>query len=163
MKHFQDENILDVDPEQAAEAVVQVAAHVMRDFREEIRRRPHQGLTFSQLRALGYLKGSAGASLSDVAEFLGLGAPTTSKLIDDLVQQEIVRRETASDDRRRVTLHVTPRGRRALDVVRGPAVAELAQRLAPLAAEDRATIARAMELLRPLFAPGAACGREEEG
>jgi DNA-binding MarR family transcriptional regulator len=162
MKHFQDETISNVEPERTADALVQVAAHVMRDFREEIRRRPHEGLTFSQLRALGYLKGSAGASLSDVAEYLGLGAPTTSKLIDDLVQQEAVRRETAAGDRRRVTLHITPRGRRALGVVREPAVQVLAARLSTLADDDRAVVARALELLRPLFTPGAAGEREED-
>jgi DNA-binding MarR family transcriptional regulator len=163
MKSFQDETITEVTPEQATEAVVQLASHVMRDFREEVRRRPTNGLTLTQLKALGYLKGSAGASLSEVAEWLGLGAPTTSKVIDELVQQEIVGRETDRDDRRRVTLHVTPRGRRALHTVREPAVRALAQRFEALSPEDRAMVMRAMELLEPLFGPGAGCGREEEG
>ncbi len=161
MKNFQDETILSVTPRQVAEAVVQVAAQVMRDFREEVRRRPTHGLTLTQLKALAYLKGSAGASLSDVAEWLGLGAPTTSKMIDELVQQEMVAREADAGDRRRVTLHITPRGRRALDAVREPAVLALSQRLAPLSDDERATVARAMELLQPLFGPGA-CGREDE-
>lgn len=143
------------------EAVVQVATHVMRDFREEVRRRPTHGLTFTQLRALGYLKGSAGASLSDVADWLGLGAPTTSKVIDELARQEMVRRETDAEDRRRVTLHVTPRGRRALQAVREPAVEALAQRFAALGDHDRAAVVRVAELLLPLFGPGAG-GREED-
>jgi DNA-binding MarR family transcriptional regulator len=162
MKHFQDETILDVTPEQAAETLVLVAAHVMRDFRDEVRRRPTHGLTFTQLKALGYLKVSAGVSLSDVAEYLGLGAPTTSKVIDELVQQEMVGRETAAEDRRRVTLHITPRGRRSLETVRVPAVRALALRLAPLADEDRAVITRAMHLLQPLFTPGAGCAQEDD-
>jgi DNA-binding MarR family transcriptional regulator len=162
MKHFQDETILGVTPEQAAEATVLVSAHVMRDFRDEIRRRPTYGLTLTQLKALGYLKVSAGVSLSDVAEYLGLGAPTTSKVIDELVQHEMVRRETAAEDRRRVTLHITPRGRRSLESVRVPAVQALSQRLSTLTEEERATIARAMELLQPLFTPGAGCGAQED-
>jgi DNA-binding MarR family transcriptional regulator len=162
MKNFQDETILSVSPEQAADAVVQVAAQVMRDFREEVRRRPTHGLTLTQLKALGYLKAGAGSSLSDVAEWLGLGAPTTSKVIDELVQQEMVARETDAEDRRRVTLHITPRGRRSLQSVREPAVQALAQRLAVLSDDERAAVARAVELLQPLFGPGGACGREDE-
>jgi DNA-binding MarR family transcriptional regulator len=162
MKNFQDETILSASPQHAAEAVVQVAAHVMRDFREEVRRRPTHGLTFTQLKALGYLKTGAGSSLSDVAEWLGLGAPTTSKVIDELVQQEMVAREAHAEDRRRVTLHITPRGKRALQAVREPAVRELAGRLAPLSDDERAVVARAMELLQPLFVPGGSCGREDE-
>jgi DNA-binding MarR family transcriptional regulator len=161
MKNFQDETVLDVTPEQAAESVVQVAAHVMRDFRDEVRRRPTHGLTFTQLKALGYLKVSAGVSLSDVAEYLGLGAPTTSKMIEELVRLEMVRREPAADDRRRVTLRITPLGRRSLDAVRIPAVEALAQRLTSLGEAERATVMRAMELLQPLFTPGAGCGQEE--
>jgi DNA-binding MarR family transcriptional regulator len=161
MKNFQDETILSVSPKQAADAVVQVAAQVMRDFREEVRRRPTHGLTLTQLKALAYLKGSAGVSLSDVAEWLGLGAPTTSKMIDELVQQEMVARQTDADDRRRVTLRITRRGASALEAVREPAVGALSGRMAQLGDDDRATVARAMELLRPLFGP-AACGREDE-
>jgi DNA-binding MarR family transcriptional regulator len=162
MKNFHDETIVSVSPEQAAEAVVQVAAHVMRDFREEVRRRPTHGLTLTQLKALGYLKVGAGSSLSDVADWLGLGAPTTSKVIDELVQHEMVRREPAAEDRRRVTLHITARGRRAMQSVREPAVRELAGRMAQLSDDERTTVARAMELLGPLFGPGAGCGREDE-
>lgn len=163
MKHFQDETIVEVTPEQTAETVVLVAAHVMRDFRDEIRRRPTHGLTLTQLKALGFLKASAGVSLSDVAEYVGLGAPTTSKVIDELVQQEMVRRETHAEDRRRVTLHITPLGRRSLEAVRVPAVQALAQRFASVSTEDRAVIARALDLLHPLFTPGAGCAQEDEG
>ncbi|HEX6037961.1 MAG TPA: MarR family transcriptional regulator [Longimicrobium sp.] len=145
------------------EAVVQVAAHVMRDFRDEVRRLPTNGLTLTQLKSLAYLKSSAGASLSDVADYVGLGAPTLSKVIDDLVQQEMVRRETSAEDRRRVTLHLTRRGGTALQSVRGPALEALAQRLATLSEDERAAVVRAMSLLDPLFdRGGTGCEREED-
>lgn len=162
MKYFQNESNEEAAPERTTEAVVQVAAHVMRDFRDEVRRRPTHGLTLTQLKALGYLKSGAGASLTDVAEYIGLGAPTVSKVIDELVQQEMVGRETSAHDRRRVTLRITPRGRAALQAVREPAVRALAQRLAALTEGERATVLHAMELLGPLFTPGAAGDREGE-
>jgi len=82
-------------------------------------------------------------------------------VIDELVQQEMVARQTAAEDRRRVTLLITRRGAYALETVREPAVRALSGRMAQLGDDDRATVARAMELLRPLFGP-AACGREDE-
>lgn len=163
MKHVQDDATVEgATPERATEAVVQVAAHVMRDFREEVRSRPTNGLTLTQLKSLAYVRSSAGASLSDVADYVGLGAPTVSKVIDDLVRQEMVRREPSAEDRRRVTLRITRRGRTALRTVREPALAALAQRLATLSDDERATVLRAMELLDPLFDRGAAAEHEED-
>ena len=60
-------------------------------------------------RALVFLKHSDGASVREVAVFLGVTLPRASNVLDDLAKKELVRRE-ASSDRRRASLHLTESG-----------------------------------------------------
>jgi DNA-binding MarR family transcriptional regulator len=162
MKSFQIESDLaETDPsEVTARVVIEASALVMRRFRSEIKRGQATSLSFTQMRALSYLQDSRGVSLSEVSEFLGLQAPTTSKTIDEMVQEGLVRRETASGDRRRVTLYVTKAGESALERAIEPARRRVAELFGPLDETDRETIRRAMELLLPLVKP---CMRAGEG
>jgi DNA-binding MarR family transcriptional regulator len=143
-----------------APLVIEVSALVMRRVRSELRRSGTTGLSFTQMRSLGCLHHTPGLSLSEVSEFLGIGAPTTSKTIDELVQDGLVRRETAADDRRRVTLHVTDEGKRALAIAAAPAQRQLDEMLETLPLADREIVERAMELLLPLVNPAVRTGDE---
>lgn len=138
-------------------SLMEVSALVMRQIRAGLKHREADGLTYSQVRSLIYLHGTPGASLSEVAEFLGIQAPTTSKLIDELVQAGLVRRQTAEDDRRKVLLEMTREGRLSLESAIRPAQLAIDNLLAPLGDEDRALVTRAMEVLYPLLLPGC-CG-----
>lgn len=126
---------------------------VMRLVRSEFRRSRPAGLTVTQLRALAFLQGNPRASLSDLAEHLGLGAPTCSKLVAALVRRGLVRRTRQPDDRRRHALSLTPRGAR--DVRAGLAAGRdlLAARVAHVPDVERAAIVRGARLLRPRVAP----------
>ncbi|HEX7051632.1 MAG TPA: MarR family transcriptional regulator [Longimicrobiales bacterium] len=151
MTHFDHRN--DSDAAAVAAAVAEATLLVMRIVRSEVRKRRPDGLSVSALRALGYLKWHPGASLSDVSEHVGLGAPTTSKLVDDLVARGWVAREQDPADRRRLALRVLPAGRRKLEAVLEGAHRTIAERLAPLSAEEREAVRRAMALLVPLVRP----------
>jgi DNA-binding MarR family transcriptional regulator len=146
MKTFHSETAL-------APMVIETSALVMRRVRSEARRAGTGGLSFTEMRALGCLHHTPGLSLSEVSEFLGIGAPTTSKAVDDMVREGLVRRETAAEDRRRVTLHVTKEGRKALEVAATPARRHIAELLATLAPADLETVERAMEIMLPLLNP----------
>jgi DNA-binding MarR family transcriptional regulator len=67
-------------------------------------------LTIPQFRALHFIQLHAGASLSQTAEFLGLTLPSTSKLVDQLVKRGMLARNDHAQDRRRMTLRITPKG-----------------------------------------------------
>ncbi|MEJ2089918.1 MAG: MarR family transcriptional regulator, partial [Gammaproteobacteria bacterium] len=53
-------------------------------------------------------------SPSDLADRLGITRPSITSLIDGLVRQGLVRRQPARDDRRRMTISLTPAGRQLL-------------------------------------------------
>jgi DNA-binding MarR family transcriptional regulator len=68
--------------------------------------RPH-----SQIKAMGHLFKHSPATLSEVAQALGVTLPTASELIDRLVEEDIVSRDINPSDRRKVVLELTPQAR----------------------------------------------------
>ena len=140
-------------PPGCAGAVMDTAIHVVRLVRAEIRRRRPAGLTVTQLRALGFLRAFPGASLAELAEHLGLGAPTASKLVGSLAGRRLVRQRVAAGDRRRRALHLTARGATGLDAGFRLCRRQLAARLATLSAAERRVVLRATVLLRPVVTP----------
>ncbi len=139
-------------PAETAAELLDVVPLIMRSIRAEMRAHRAVDLSVPQFRALAYLNHREGASLSDVADHLGLTLPSMSKLIDGLVERKLVTREFDSVDRRRVTLALTARGHAILQTSHASTQAHLAEVLATLSSAERATIVQAMRALRPLFA-----------
>jgi len=123
----------------------------MRCIRAEMRSHRAPGLGVPQFRTLVYLSRQEGSSLSDVAEHLGLTAPSTSVMVDGLVSRGLVARQTHSGDRRRVTLALTPAGRAAMESAQASTESRLAERLAGLQEPERAAIVEAMQALLAVF------------
>ena len=139
-------------PAHTARELMEVVPLVMRTFRAEMRGSRANDLSVPQFRALGFVHRKPGASLSDVAEHIGMALPSMSKLMDGLVDRKLVRRAGDAGDRRRVTLELPARGCALWQSARASAQASLAVRLAALDENDQATIVRAMLILQPLFA-----------
>ena len=142
--------------ETCAAAVMDTVPLVMRIIRTEMRSHRTPDLSVPQFRALLYVNRRAGASLSDVAEHLGLTLPSVSKLVDKLVVRGLITRESAPDDRRRVILMLTPGGQAALQAATQATQARLADRLAALSPDELDTVIEAMNLLHRVFLPVAA-------
>jgi DNA-binding MarR family transcriptional regulator len=140
-------------PNEAAAELLEVVPRVMRVIRARMRQHRATALSVPEFRTLGFLSLHTGASLSAVADHIGLTLPSMSKLIDGLVERKLVTRESDLADRRRVTLALTARGRALLQSARAPTQAYLAEVLAALAPADRTTVVQAMRVLRPLFIP----------
>ncbi|MGB7211709.1 MAG: MarR family winged helix-turn-helix transcriptional regulator [Gemmatimonadales bacterium] len=135
------------------DAVFETALLVTRLVRAEARRSRPAGLTLSEFRALACLGSSPDSTLTDLAEYLGLKLPTTSKLTDVLVTRgEITRREDAGD-RRRNRLALTDAGRAKLDVAMGQVRSHLEARLSGLSDADQQLVLHAMQVLGPLMVP----------
>ena len=139
---------------QAAKNVLETAPHIMRAIRRVMRSHRTPDLSIPQFRALGFLRKHEGASLSDVADHIGLQPPTMSKMIDALVARGLVQRNQDPEDRRRVTLALSGKGRKLWQKARQATNDYLTEKLAALPDEDLLLIVRAMECLRPLFTPG---------
>ena len=138
----------DADVEQTAELVMETVSAVTRAIRREMREHRPVEMSMQQFRALGVVRRHPNASLSAVAEHLGLTAATVSKLVDALVRRGLVTRTDSPQDRRKVVLEVTGAGRRALRVARRAALGRLAKLLGSLGESDRRAVVRAMEVLR---------------
>ncbi|NLG14761.1 MAG: MarR family transcriptional regulator [Lentisphaerae bacterium] len=76
-----------------------------------------QRITLSQLRVLGVIikRHPVGMRLKDIASALRLSTATTSIAIDTLVELGLVIRETSTEDRRAVTISLTPLGIKVRD------------------------------------------------
>lgn len=97
--------------EQLATLTLETIPVVMRAIRALMRAEAGAGtdLTVPQFRALGFIERHRGASLTQVAEHLGISMPSASRLIDALVNRRLVDRMLAAD-RRKVTLNLLPAG-----------------------------------------------------
>ncbi len=140
-------------PDECARQVLETVPLIMRAIRVEMRSHRTPEISVPQFRTLAFLNNHEGASLSAAAEFIGLTLPSMSKMVDGLVARSLVTRQTHPDDRRRMTLALTTRGRSIYQSAHEATQACLADRLATLPAPERLAIAQAMEALRPLFTP----------
>jgi DNA-binding MarR family transcriptional regulator len=68
------------------------------------------GCSVDQWRALAFLADGAGRTMTELADYALLPAPTATKLIDRLVADNLVYRHPDPTDRRRVLVHLTERG-----------------------------------------------------
>lgn len=134
-----------------ARELLDVVPAIMRTIRAEMRSRRGADLSVMQFRALVFLNRNPGASLSAVAEHLGLTLPTVSKMVGEMVVNRLVTREDSSVDRRRVMLTLTSQGQSLLERARRGTQARLAEILAGLTPEEREAVHEVVQLLQGLF------------
>jgi len=134
-------------PETCASLVIETVPRVARCIRAEMRRQGAPGLSMPQFRALGFLNREPGASLSAVAEHLGVTLSTASAIADRLVRAGFVDRAPDPAERRRVALTLTPAGADLLGRARAAARAHVADRLAHLSPAQLTAIAAGVAAL----------------
>lgn len=149
-------------PAACARAVLETIPLVMQTIRETIGDRRVEGLSIPQFRTLAIVHHRPQVTLSEIAEHLGLGLPSASKLIDGLVQRDLLRRSENGADRRRKVLGLTLAGRRRFAAIERRAQAALAQHLRLLPATEARHIIQAMNHLREHLAPGNGGPRPEK-
>ena len=138
-------------PEEAARELFETVPIVTREIRFEMRSQRSADLTVPQFRALAFIDRNAGSSLLEVANHMGLTAPSTSRLVDGLIARGMITREDHPADRRRLKLTVTRCGQEILETSRRGTLACLTERLRSTSASDRETIVKAMKALQPIF------------
>jgi DNA-binding MarR family transcriptional regulator len=112
------------------------------------------GITVGQFLALHVVSSMAVASMSDVADRLGVSAPAVSVTVDQLEEAGLVRRRRAERDARRVELVVTARGRALETRVWGRVRREMAGAVRGLPPSDLATAVRVFEEIARRAGPG---------
>ncbi len=131
------------DARPAAAAFLDAIPRLMCDLRNELSA-SSSGLTVAQFRCLKMVHRGSDVSLGDLADANGVSAPAMSKMVDGLVENGLLERRPAADDRRRLNLTVTAAGRRKLEAVGDRLKATLAGRLSSLSSAELAALERAL-------------------
>lgn len=142
---------MDNPARQCAREILDTVPLVMRFIRDQVRYRRTAGLSLPQFRTLIFLRRVRNSSLSAVACHLGLSLPAMSRLINGLVDDRLVERQTVSTNRRQIALTITARGRVTLEKARGEIRLRLAGSLKNLPLAEQKVVQRAMRVLHRAF------------
>ncbi len=140
---------------QCAREVLETVPVLMRYIRAQMRSHRGADLSVPQLRTLLFVNRNQGAALGSLAEHLGLTSPSASKLVEELVKRKLLARSPSTADRRKISLGISPAGKRLLETVLKDTQGKLSAALAALAADDLQAVDQAMAALRNCFALGA--------
>lgn len=133
--------------EEVAHRLLRLAPRVVQAARHYLRAQNLGGITLPQLRALAYVLRHPESPLGELAEHLAVTAPSASVLVDRLVKQGLLEAKIPPENRRRVSLVITPDGERIVAQVTLLWQAELARRLAPLTVEELSAAISALDSL----------------
>lgn len=78
------------------------------------------GITVDQWSILKNLKQHADLSQKELAEYCGKDQPTLTRIVDLLVQKNLVERRANPADRRSFVVHLTPEGEQKIKALAGP-------------------------------------------
>jgi DNA-binding MarR family transcriptional regulator len=105
------------------------------------------GLSAARLSALSATIAAGTVSLAQLAAAEKVQPPTMSRLVEGLVQEDLLTRETSNTDRRSVRIRATPKGAELLEKAGKGQVGHLAGRLAGLADSEKRALLRGIELI----------------
>jgi DNA-binding MarR family transcriptional regulator len=104
-------------------------------------------LSVPEWRVLACLMDVEGLSVGELAAMALMKQPGLTKVLDRMERDQLLLRRGASSDRRRVTIHLTAKGRARVKPVQRAAKAHEAELLKQFTDEQRATIKSALDLL----------------
>jgi DNA-binding MarR family transcriptional regulator len=105
-------------PDKSIAAAVDGAAGSLLAVWTSAQERAAAQLSSSQLRALMVVEQCDGVNLRGLAAAMGILLSSASRLCDRLVAAGVLEREPGRVDRREISLHLTPAGRKLLDELR---------------------------------------------
>ncbi len=130
--------------EQMAAQLHSVSMRMLRVLRREDE---EAGMSASRLSALSVIVFAGPISLADLAAAEHVRPPTMSRIVENLVQDGLVTRDTDPADRRMVRIAATDAGRTMLDDGRARRVHAISGRLEKLADSERRALSRGLELM----------------
>jgi DNA-binding MarR family transcriptional regulator len=129
------------------EAVLESLGEVWDHGAHEIPGWVGQDLTFGQMRLLFLLSKNGPSPMSHVAEWLGVGLPAVSGVVERVERHGLVTRRHRSDDRRVVECILTDGGLRLIEEISGLRREMLRQTLGVLSDEELAQLARLISIV----------------
>ncbi len=117
--------------ESVAGLFIKVVPQAMRVFREEMRTHRGGDISVPQFRVLAQLWLEP-ASNKDLASRLGVSGAAMTRMVDALVNEDLVTRHLNKKDRRSIFIRLTKKGQTHFEKVREAAILSLAERLRDL-------------------------------
>ncbi len=105
----------------------------------------------SRRSALAFVALAGPVSLAELAAAEQVRAPTMTRIVDSLVADGLVSRETNPADRRAVRINATPCGLALVAQAKSAGASALAGRLARLADSERRALYRGVELMERML------------
>ena len=112
--------------------------------------RVDQSVTLTQLSAMATLYKRGAMSAGDLAACEKVQPPSMTKVLANLEERGLVRREPSPADRRQAIIAITQAGEDLLDSERRSRDAWLSRRLATLTSDERALLLRVVPILDKL-------------
>jgi len=137
--------------QQAATELMEAMPAIMQFVRTEMRSQREPSLSVPQFRVLAFLGRNPQASLSRVAEHIGITRATASTMVDRLVQRELVDRQEDPQERRQIMLKLTQMGSDRLEEMRNTTRQKIADLLDELTPEELGHVTFGLTLLGQVF------------
>jgi DNA-binding MarR family transcriptional regulator len=147
-----------VTPQECAADLLMAIPGLMRFIRREMRRSRSAGLSVPQFRALVFLSNVGDASLSELAEHVGLSLSAASRMVQLLVRRGLMERTSHEQDRRRVSLTLTRKGKSTYRLALAATRVALTQTLRNLSPAELTQISTATQMLARVFLSEARLG-----
>lgn len=102
---------LQTPPLSVIQQLAQLLSHAERHITRELARiLEADGFAIEQWRAIALLADGNPHSMSEIAEYALASAPSLTRMVDRMVADNLVYRKADPRDRRRVLVHISPRG-----------------------------------------------------
>jgi len=135
------------DPDSVAGLADRLHSVAIRLLRRARREDAAMGLPPAQASVLSVLVFGGARTLSALADVEQVKAPTMTRIVDALERAGLAQRQPDADDRRKLSIAATTAGIRLMQQGRSRRVKALAQLLADLDRDERATLDSAIALL----------------
>jgi DNA-binding MarR family transcriptional regulator len=133
-----------------AELASQLRPALLRLTRVVRNQRVDMSVTLTQLSAMGTLRKRGAMSAGELAGFERVQPPSMTKVLANLEERGLVRRDVHPTDRRQAVLEITPAGEALLDSERRSRDAWLSKQLAILSPDERALVQRVIPIMEKL-------------
>ncbi|MFA7235271.1 MAG: MarR family winged helix-turn-helix transcriptional regulator [Phycisphaeraceae bacterium] len=133
--------------EDCAKTFMESIPVLMQHVKQTAHRQRGPRLSVPQFRAMAYLRRQPDASLSALAEYLGLSLPTVSRTVETLVCRKLVSREPLPRSRRQLRLRLSNSGSQLLETALAQTRQRLADQFEQFSPKQRGRIIQSLQVL----------------
>ena len=132
--------------------LLEIIPQLMRMIRTEMRKTASDDMTVPQFRILLKISKEPHSN-RELADWMGVSAPTMSKLVDRLVERKLIERSETSSDRRQISLVATPEGKKRAMHARGLVQQVFEKKISQLSTQKKRDLSNGLTALQELISP----------